>query len=314
MGAWRSDQTIEQITDHLQATFVWLKDDEWFSSGYPREHVERVDVDMKIVLSLDPQKLEDEYDRLNEVAMAVGYNYPAITDIRASVRNLADWKGRGADAFKAQIEMMELFCEEQQTMLLQGMQCLAAAYAAAVETRDVYYNLVMATEAAARNAKDKARKEDTKFAWAAVFDVADGVLSAGSGGLLGTSIGVVVQVAKDYTQRVIEGDDSDQVMENYRRQADELFQSLGHSLNKITSTLTDQSVRAEKPSPMHAPLPAMCDVKGAAFSYEYFYNDLLRGGPVVGIVADEHRKYIEEKRAEAERESKISRRLGGRAV
>ncbi|MCE7004959.1 hypothetical protein LWC34_19315 [Kibdelosporangium philippinense] len=302
------------MTDHLQATFVWLKEDDgWFGTAeFPREHYYAVDVDTKIVLSLDPEKLADEYDRLSEVALSIGANYPADADLKESIRHLADWKGEAAEAFKRQIDMMETFCHEQQQSVLQGMQCLAAAYAVAIETRNVYYNLVMATEAAARNAKAEEQKEDTKFLWATVFNVASGVLDASAGNLRGTTIDTAVQIGKDYSQRVIEGDDSDQVMETYRRQADELFQSFGMSLDRITKTLGDRAADAEAPSPMHAPLPPICDVRGDAFKYEYFTHDVLRSGPVAEIVADEHRKYLEEKRAE--RDSEIGRRLGGRPV
>lgn len=316
MPEWRTDQEILDAAEHLKATFVWLEEDEGLGGGYPRAHIEGIFRDRDIFLSLDPQRLADEYERIRAAALEVGDNYPAVADLRETIRHLANWRGEAADQFKRQIDKMEIFCDEQQTRILRGLQSVAAAFALATESRDSYLKLIKATEAAARNAKEDAAKEDAKLEAAVLFNVVDGVLGMNPGRLLGVAVVTGVQIAKDVSQRVIEGDDSDQVMESYRREADWLCESFGLSLDRLTKDLHGQTDDAAKPADMYKPLPLICDVKSPEFRYELFENSVRDVGPVGPIVDEERRKYADEKKAEAARVSEIERRLGhgGRGV
>jgi hypothetical protein len=76
---------------------------------------------------------------------------------------MTNWTGAAADEFKKQIDKMEVFCDEQQTRMLRGLMGLAATYAVAVEGRDSFYRLLLATEAAGRKEMEDQAKEDTKL-------------------------------------------------------------------------------------------------------------------------------------------------------
>jgi hypothetical protein len=314
---WRTDQEIIDAAEHLKATFVWLKEDEFPSSGYPRAHIDAIFRDRDIFLSVDPQKLYDEYDRMHQAARSVGDNSEAETDLDESIRHLANWTGEGAEAFKRQMTKMKVFCDSAQGRLLRGLQCVAAAYKLAIEGRDSYYKLIKATEAAARNAKEDAAKEDAKLQAAVLFNVVEGVFQLNPGSLLGTMVVTAVQSGKDGVQRIIEGDDSDQVMESYRSNADWLCEGFGMGFDEITKDLGHQVDDANRPDDMYTPLPLICDVRSPDFRYEHFENTIRDTGPIGPIVEEERRKYADEKAAAETRTSEIERRLGhgrGRGV
>ncbi|CAM3993366.1 hypothetical protein KIPE111705_35155 [Kibdelosporangium persicum] len=315
MAGWRSNEQIENAAEHLKATFRWLKDDEWFASGNPREHIDIIPRDVRIVLSLDPQKLADEYERMHKAARAVGTNGDLEADLAESAAHLANWTGDAADEFRRQVKKIETFCDDQQGRILRGLQCVAAAYALATEVRDSYHKLVQATEAAARIAKEDAEKEDTKLYWAILHNLVDGMLNSSPRNFLNQGAVTGVQISKDITQRVIEGDDADQVMAAYRREADGLCESFGNALDRITQDLSGQVQDAADPETLCKPLLPICHVHSPAFRYENFKNEIRGVGPIGPIVAEEREKYLAEKKVDAPGDSEIGRRLGkGRAV
>lgn len=116
-------------------------------------------------------------------------------------------------------------------------------------------------------------------------------------------------MGKDIADRVIEGNDADQVMNNYRREADLLCQSFGNGLDRVTKDLNEQLSDAAKPSDMYKPLPSICDVDSPDFRYEYFQDKVHDPGPIGPKVEQERQKYVEEKTARAKQESEINRRL-----
>jgi hypothetical protein len=142
-----------------------------------------------------------------------------------------------------------------------------------------------------------------------LFDLAGGILGRDPKSLLGTVAVTGVEIAKDIAERIIEGNDADQVMDDYRREADLLCQSFGTGLDRITKDLTGQTGDAAKPSDMYKPLPTICDVDSPDFSYEHFQDTAHSPGPIGPIVEDERKKFVEEKRAKEQQESEIDRRL-----
>jgi hypothetical protein len=316
MAEWRSDSEISDAAEHLCATFVWLKEDELPAAEYPRAQIDAIGRDRDIFLSLDPQKLYDEYERVHAASRAIGTNGEVEADLRESVRHLANWTGLAAEEFKRQMTKMETFCDDQQIRMLQGLLGLAAAYALATRGRDSFLELVKATEAAARKAKDDKEKADTKLKVSVLFSIAGGIVGRDPKSLLSSTLVTMVEIGKDVADRVIEGDDIDQVMENYRREADLLCESFGNGLDHITKSLNAQRASAELPADMVSPLPPICDVRSPDFRYEHFEDTIRDTGPIGPVVEEERRKYVEEKKAEEQRVSEIEKRMnhGGREV
>lgn len=178
MDGWIVNKDIYDAALRLENTFTWMLDDELPASGYPKEHIEGIRRDTEIFLSLDPQKLYDEYDRIYRAALAVGDNYDAVAELRQGIRYLTNWTGDAADQFKKQIDKMEIFCDEQQSRILRGLLGVAAVYALAVEGRASFYALLKAAEAAGINEKEKQHKADTKLKVALLFDLAGGFSGA----------------------------------------------------------------------------------------------------------------------------------------
>jgi hypothetical protein len=309
MGDWRTDRDLDVAARDLADTFTWMLDDELPASGYPKEQIDGIYRDKDIFESLDPQKLYDEYERIYKAALAVGDNYDAVAEFRQSGRYLANWTGSAADEFKMQLDKMEIFCDEQQTRILRGLLGVTAVYAVAVEGRESFYSLLRAARAAGINAKEQQRKEDAKLKSALLFDLAGGILGRDPGNLLGSAVVTAVDMGKDISERIIEGNDADQVMNNYRQEADRLCQSFGMSLDRVTKDLNDQLSDAAKPAEFFKPLPTVCDVDSPDFRYENFHDNVNDPGPIGPRVEEERQKYVEEKHARQQQESEIDRRL-----
>jgi hypothetical protein len=304
---WVSDRDINRAAQRLADTFVWMLDDELPASGYPKEQIAGIWRDRDIFLSLDPEKLFAEYQRIYRVALAFGDNLDAVAELRQSGRYLSSWTGKAADEFKRQFDKMEIFCDQQQTRTLRGLLGVATVYALAVEGRANFLALLKATEAAGINAKLKQRKEDAKLRWALLFDLAGGILGRDPKSLLGSAAVTAVDMGKDITERVIEGNDADQVMNSYRQAADLLCESFGHALDRVTKDLGTQIDDAVKPSDLDKPLPVYCDVGSPDFRYEYFQDNVHNPGPIGQKVEDERKKYVDGKKQA--NDSEIDRRL-----
>jgi len=309
---WVSDDEIWTAENSLRDTFVAMLDDELPASGYPRDQIEGLRRDTQLFVSVDPQKIADEYERVHKAAEAIGENVEAVPALRQSIRYLNNWTGAAADEFKKQIDKMEIFCDEQQTRLLRGVQGLAAAYVVAVNGRSSFLGLLKATNAAGINEIDDQKKEDTKLASALLFDMAAGLLEGDPRKMLAWATVNLVEIGKDVMDRVVEGNDADQVMDSYRREADTLVRSFEDALNHIANDFGNQTADACQPSGMLKPLPPICDVGSPDFRWENFQDTVHDPGPVGPVVEEERKKYV----AEKEQQSEIDRRMnpGGKRV
>jgi hypothetical protein len=314
VGNWRTNKDIEDAVNSLRDLFTAMQDGDFPASGYPRTQIDGLARDREIYLSIDPQKVSDEYERVYKATLAIGDNYEAVAELRQSIRYLTNWTGAAADEFKKQIDKMEVFCDEQQTRMLRGLMGLAATYAVAVEGRDSFYRLLLATEAAGRKEMEDQAKEDTKLQSALLFDIATGILSGDPKKLLGSAVVTAVEIGKDVVDRAIEGNDADQVMGSYRREADWLNESFGSALDRIRADLNNQIHDAVQPSDMFKPLPLICDVSSPDFRYENFQDSVHSPGAIGPVVEDERKKYVEEKKQQSEIDKRMNPGKGGRGA
>ncbi|MEV4312838.1 hypothetical protein [Actinocrispum sp. NPDC049592] len=305
MSGWRTDDKIEEAQALLQDRFLAMHDGDFPAAGIPHAQIAGLRRDLEIWLSIDPQRVADEYERIYQAMIAIGDNADAVTQLRESIRHLANWTGAAADEFKNQIDRMEIFCEEQQTRMLRGLLGLAATYTAVVEGRESFYQLLLATDAAGRKEMEDQEKEDTKLQSALLFDIVSGILSADPKKLIGSAVVTAVDMGKDFVDRVIEGNDADQVMDSYRREADWLNESFGNALDHIRTDVAHQIDDAMRPSSMYKPLPLICNVNSPDFRWENFQDMVHNPGSIGPIVEAERRKYAEEKK----RQSDIDKRM-----
>jgi hypothetical protein len=314
MGGWRTDKDIEDAVNNLQDRFMAMRDDNFPAAGIPHAQIVGVSRDRDIYLSIDPQQVYDEYQRVYQAALAVGDNYDAVAELRQSIRYLTNWTGAAADEFKKQMDKMEVFCDEQQTRILRGLMGLAATYTVAIEGRGSFYKLLLAAEVAGREEMEDQAKEDAKLQSALLFDIAGGILSGNPKKLLGSPLETLVEMGKDVVDRVIQGNDADQVMDSYRREADWLNEQFGNALDRIRTDLGDQINDAVQPSDMYRPLPLICDVRSPDFRYENFQDTAHSPGLIGPVVEDERKKYAEEKKQQSEIDKRMNPGSGGRGA
>ncbi|TCO57271.1 hypothetical protein [Actinocrispum wychmicini] len=306
MVDWKTDEEILGAANTLKDTFVAMLNDEVPASGYPRAEVDGLWRDKDIYMTVDPQKVYDEYNRVFKIALNVGDNYDAVGELRQSVRYLNNWTGDASVAFKKQIDAVEEFCRNVRERMLHGLLGLAATYAVAVQGRATFHALLMATDAAGHNEMDDQKKEDTKLKSALLFDMVGGIMGGSPEKLLHSTLESVVEMGKDFVDRAIEGNSAHEVMDSYRRAADALNDQFRHSIDHITKAFYDQTVDADGPADMVKPLPPKCDIRSPDFRYENFENTVHNPGPIGPSVEDERKKYVAEKSQQSEIDKRMN--------
>lgn len=304
MADWVTDGQIANAYGRMDSAFNAMEDPNIAPAVMAAKHAARHH--LHCVLALDPAKIRDEYERLFGVAMAVGDNEYAVAKLRLTGAHLASWNGEAADRFKEQITMMEKFCDNQKTRILQALQGVAAVYSIAVEGRASYLSLVEAATNAADNVYENRKTKETGAAITVLGDLVGGIITRDPNSMLRSISGTLVGIAKDILPIAIDDSGSERVADGYRQQADRLCQSMGHALDSVRHFFAAHRDSALTPPRLFTPLPAYCDIRSPDFSYEHFGNSIHNPGPIGPVVEAERRRYIEER---ASHDSEIERRL-----
>lgn len=153
--------------------------------------------DVDKVLSLDPQKTMDEFERMKKIGRALDHD--TSSDIIDAFRKIdywvQDWEGSRADAFRHQISMIQAFIGQQVGYLVKTVESLAILLAASVQARRDYVAAADATSAAVTKALKQHDDADTKIAISVGASVVSAVLGIATGGAWFTATAGVVRRA-----------------------------------------------------------------------------------------------------------------------
>ncbi len=309
MGDWKSDDEVRSAADRAARRLINLFDEEqpdgkWLGSpeAYPdgggavllRSFLEDADN----VLSLDPQKIIDEFERMKKVGRALDQDTSSdiIDAFRKIDYSVQDWEGGGADAFRHQISMIQAFIGQQADYLVKTVESLAILLAASVQARRDYVAVADATSAAVAKALKQHDDADTKIAISIGASVVSAVLGVATGGAWFTaSAGVIIGAASAGLQLAVDGDKFAEVASGYKTGKDQVlssYQDIVHSsLAKIQDA--ERDLLGEK-NELFAPTPPSIDVKSPSFHYEDFSSADRPVAEFDPKVDQEHRKLVEE--------------------
>jgi hypothetical protein len=276
MGDWKSDDEVRSAADRAARGLIDLFDDEqpdgkWLGSpeAYPDGGgavlLRGLLDDADQVLSLDPQKIIDEFERMKK-----------------------------ADAFRHQISMIQAFLGQQTGYLITTVESLAVLLAASVQARRDYVAVADATGAAVAKALEQHSDADTKIMISAGASVVSAVLGIATGGAwLTATAGVVIGASSAGLQLAVDGDKFAEVAAGYRTGKDQVLTSyqdvVRHALAKVQEA--ERDLLGEK-NELFAPMPPGIEVHSPTFRYEDFSSADRPGAGFAPKVDRERRKPV----------------------
>lgn len=315
MANWRTNEQLAQLARELGTEMTQMLDNAGVAvpdhaplvpGGAPSPNPQKMIVDSIVndavdFMSLEPQRIADEYQRMQRAAAATGENEEAKRNLkRALARLSANWHGPAAEAFAGQMSDIEEFMDQQEKNLLTAAQAMGTAFGLAVHMRESYCGLAENTIVACRNVL--ANQSQSPRAGLAV-----GIQLVQAGIKLAD-----VDTAKKLKDWVIDRffdalkgaveektvDDSGAaaVVDSYARARDQLRRSFQDGLNQLRDWLNDQHWNyIRKPIPLLSPLPSCTDVDSPDFSYERFFSDHHDAGSYTPRVEQERTHFLDEK-------------------
>jgi hypothetical protein len=316
---WKNDNEVYDVAETLARRLAGLANKEGIAYGPDAMSAMRMALHANATdfLSLDPQKILDEWDRMRRVAMDIGVDISetVTVELGATRDHLADWHGAGADAFHKQVDQMRAFTGSQFEYVVKTIQALGPMLRVAVQSREDFTALAQATI----DQVDKVFEDDQDARSEFVLKVGNGLAKAVLGVIADPKKAFfavaenVMDIAVEGVTQAMEGGKLGDLVSNYTKQRDRLLQGYESELNQITQMLKDVhegvvNSRVE----MFDPLPVDLNVNSPDFRYETFMSkdvDAAQFGPRVEA---ERRKYIAEKQHNlVNPNSPIYRRLAG---
>lgn len=295
MSEWKSDLALGQLAQELGEQMVTMyrscgidiPDVYLDPQGPPSPHIDRTVVGMFIIdagdfMSLDPQRLIDEYRRMQQVADAISPEGSGVhAPLALAHSKLAGWHGEAADAFAEQLTDIEDFMAQQQEALAYAMQAMGTAFGLAVQFRQSYYdlasNLIEVCRAVIAKRPPPETVTSTMLALGRkMVQLGTGALGAKDAKeLLKFGIEKFKDAFDGLTEKApIDSGDAAKVLGSYLTTRDRLRGSFEDGLHQLAAWLDGQrgayfSVQV----PILDPMPACTDVHSPDFSYRHFFND-----------------------------------------
>jgi hypothetical protein len=309
MGERKSDDEVRSAADRAARRLIDLFDDEqpdgkWLGSpeAYPNGGgavlLRGLLADAEEMLSLNPQKVIDEFERMKKVGRALDQDTSSdiIDAFRKIDYSVQDWEGGGADAFRRQVSMIQAFIGQQAGYLVKTVESLAILLAASVQARRDYIKVADATSAAVAKALKQHDEADTKIMIGVGASVVSAVLGIATGGAWFTATaGVIIGASSTGFQLAVDGDKFAEVASGYTTGKDQVrtsYQDIVHSaLAKVQEA--ERDLLGEK-NELFVPLPPTIDVNSPTFHYQDFSSVDRSIAEFDAKVEAEHRKLIEQ--------------------
>lgn len=249
--------------------------------------------------SMDPAKLEEEYNEILQTATHL-FEHPEVTGptTRAGSKITA-WHGTAADAFADQMENIRSFATQQRIHTWFAAQAVSMMFALSVQFRASHDDLVEKTISVCRSMI--ASQTNSNPNWRSVLtDAVQGAVDIltmkAAGDLVKWGVDRLIQeVGTEDTP--VTGDNERAVLDGYVTARDQLRKSYASNLTLVQEWVDARRRSfAELTMPLLSPLPTSTDVDSPDFRYEEFYYDLHDNpGVYAPEVERERTKYVEEK-------------------
>lgn len=328
-AGWISNEDITIIGNELGRRMVWMLDivEQVPIIDVPTQHprgtrtqvVESIVQDALDFTTLDPQKITEEYLRLQRAARDTVDSLDGFS--KTKTRFEENWRGDAADKFADQLDNIEEFVGSQRDHILGGVAAMGTAFSLSVQIRESYYhfaeNMIAVCEKIA--GKASAEHDGGSSFFSVGFEIVDAAMGLvkgkGKADLLQWGVDQIFNLTKDAVEKTpvnTHAADARAAIDTYVLGRDQLRKSFAGGLYRLRDTLDLQALSlGDEKVDLFTPLPAhMTDVSGPDFRYEhFFYGD--DGETAHGQEVDQERKkYLEEK---PKPQTPIERKLAGEA-
>lgn len=335
METWKSDNALAEISSALGPRMVQMYhlcgipiptvyfDPKGEHKNSPSPDAEKTFekcfiLDALDFASLDPQKIIDEYQRMQKAADATGtQGSDADTHLQTAHTLIASgWHGDAAIAFAEQMIKIGKFMDQQQERLVYAMQAMGTAFGLAVQFRQSYHDLAVSTLAVcdAVIAERPPEPSVNRFMISLGAEMVKIGVSAVGAKTPKELLNVGIEKFKELLDGAkepasIEQNDARRVLESYVNARNRLRGSFEDGLNSLRAWIDNQrSAYFSVPVPILEPMPTCTDVHSPDFSYGKFFNDGHDPDTYTPKVEQERKKFVDEK---PQSESPIHRRLKG---
>ncbi|GAA1967018.1 hypothetical protein [Amycolatopsis minnesotensis] len=323
---WPSDHQVLDTAEKLGAKIIDLLNDAggdaWPGSpgiaGSPGDTIVRsLHHDALDVLSLDPQKISDEFERMQTVcrSMSPTKSSDLIDAFRSIDYSVQDWQGDGARAFQRQVSMIQGFIGQQSEYTLATIRSLVVLLGISVHARRDYCALAQATMAAADKAMKLSEEADTKYAIGLGASLVGALAGIGFGGtILSTTVGAIISMSGSTVQKTVDDATYKDVVKGYtggRSQIMDAFKAgIGDAKNIIAKARDEMS---REKNELFAPMSPVIDVTKPEFHYSTFYSAARDVAQFDGKVSSEKDKMPGNARPEgvSKPKSLLQQRLDG---
>ncbi|MEV4318274.1 hypothetical protein [Actinocrispum sp. NPDC049592] len=282
MADWKTDAELYDVAQELGNKIADMYTDAgvWVSAGTNvNAVVESVRLDAEDFMSLDPQKIIDEFERMQRAASQTGEDAvaKALLD-EAGIRLQANWNGEAALAFGHQMSYIETFMQQQDNQIGFAAHCMGTLYALAVNARRSYHDIANATIAACEKEMKEQTDRENKALVSILGEVAKACIAGftrfeSAGEVVKWGLDGFISAGSATYQAVMEGSEAKEVVQRYLQTRNNLRGSFEDGLNQLTKWITlQESELAKVRVPLLEPLPLCMDIKGADFSYDRFFS------------------------------------------
>jgi hypothetical protein len=309
----KSDEQVGHAIADMRAALNAMIEATGDGDGRGGEIDRLVEDDLNVSLSLDPKKIEDEFERLKQAAFQIGENAESVVMVRQAKDRLAAWHGGAADEFRMQLDRIELFVTENQyPAVAAAVQSLGALFSLAYHMRQSYYDLALAIRSCANHEIDQQQTRDAKLNLAIGKEIVLAIMAMNPATAVAAGLVAFVEAAGALGDQSIEGTGADAVIDAYRDRSIGLRETFESNLNQLSSRLHDDwagQVDNDAKLEVMKPLKPITDVGSPDFSYEEFSTEEYPpGGPFADQVDVERKRYAQE---EEEHDTEINKRLEG---
>jgi hypothetical protein len=270
------------------------------------------DVDAELYMSMDPDRLTEEYDEIRTAANANGpLSDPRSTVAAAQAELGSHWHGEAAQAFFNQLQHVQQRIVTQHDYTLVAAQAVAMMYTVSVTFRASCHDLMTKTAIVCDAIADQHAPQPTNWA-KVIVDLVDKAISVVKnpqdvfGMAIDETLGRISQATEN---TAVDGAEAGPVVDGYVAARDQLFASYEHSIGQIHEWIDARRKEFDNlDATLPEPLPSSANVGSPDFRYERFYLDGHTPADYAPEVERERQRHADEK---SKPDGVIARRLTG---
>ncbi|MFC5288017.1 hypothetical protein ACFPM7_13230 [Actinokineospora guangxiensis] len=260
-------------------------------------------------LTPSPESVLVECERLHRLYLMTIDDVPVDIELRAAENQLQSWQGSAAAEFKNRLTAIGSVHEQQKLLLGKATLHAGALLSLIKGIRQSYLDVALETVAALDAEIGNTDKRQAKTFIAIGSDLVRDVLTMDFSRLLTGSIAVMIGVAKNLADYLIEGSRYEEIIERYHTgcgQINEQYRSgLAHLANEISMDFENVTSMATR---LDDPLPPNVDIHSPNFEYRHFAHESM---PVSEYDPQVEREKERMADAQRDQQSAIDRRLVG---